>query len=82
MTAISGALTLLTNIVIAWNAAQFQSALKTHCSDRPKDHFRHIAPIAHAHINMRGMFVFATSRKLETYPIRPENSQKTVSDTA
>lgn len=46
MTAISGALTLLTNIVIAWNTAQFQSALKTHCSDRPKDYFRHIAPIA------------------------------------
>lgn len=58
MTAISGALTLLTKIVIAWNAAQFQSALKSHCSDRPKDHFRYIAPIAHAHINMRGMFVF------------------------
>ncbi len=62
MTAISGALTLLTNIVIAWNAARFQSALKTHCSDRPKDHFRHIAPIAHAHINMRGTFVFDLAR--------------------
>ena len=26
--------------------------------DRPKEHMRHIAPIAHAHINLKGTLTF------------------------
>lgn len=58
MTAISGALTLLTNIVIAWNAYQFDRATSNTSWDRPKNHLRHIAPIAHAHINLKGTITF------------------------
>ena len=58
MAAISGALTLLTNIVIAWNAHQYERATKRPDWDRPKNHMRHIAPIAHAHINLKGTITF------------------------
>lgn len=58
MAAISGALTLLTNIVIAWNAHQYERTTKRPDWDRPKDHIRHIAPIAHAHINLKGTITF------------------------
>ena len=58
MTAISGALTLLTNIVIAWNAHHYEQATKRPDWDRPKSHMRHIAPIAHAHINLKGTITF------------------------
>nr|WP_171180530.1 Tn3 family transposase [Ruegeria sp. HKCCD8929] len=58
MAAISGALTLLTNIVIAWNAHQYERTTKRPDWDRPKYHMRHIAPIAHAHINLKGTITF------------------------
>lgn len=58
MAAISGALTLLTNIVIAWNAHQYEMATKHPDWDRPKSHMRHIAPIAHVHINLKGTITF------------------------
>jgi hypothetical protein len=58
MAAISGALTLLTNIVIAWNAHQYERAMKRPGWDRPQSHVRHIAPIAHAHINLKGAITF------------------------
>lgn len=58
MTAISGALTLLTNIVIAWNAHQYEQVFKRPDWGRPKNHMRHIAPIAHAHINLKGTITF------------------------
>lgn len=58
MAAISGALTLLTNIVIAWNAHQYERATKRPDWDRPQNHMRHIAPIAHAHINLKGTITF------------------------
>ncbi|MCP5088443.1 MAG: transposase [Rhodobacteraceae bacterium] len=58
MAAISGALTLLTNIVIAWNANQYERATQSAEWDRPKNHMRHIAPIAYAHINLKGTITF------------------------
>ena len=61
--AITGALTLLCNIVIAWNTTRFEATMKTQLSDRPMDHIRHIAPIAHGHINMRGIYKFDLSER-------------------
>lgn len=58
MAAISGALTLLTNTVIAWNAHQYEQASKHPKWNRPQSHMRHIAPIAHAHINLKGTITF------------------------
>jgi TnpA family transposase len=58
MAAISGSLTLLTNIVIAWNAHQYDKATKHKEWNRPQSHLRHIAPIAHAHINLKGSITF------------------------
>ena len=58
MAAISGALTLLTNIVIACNANQFELTTKRPDWDRPRSHLCHIAPIANAHINLKGTITF------------------------
>ena len=58
MAAISGALTLLTNVVIAWNAHQYERATKRSDWGRPQSHMRHIAPIAHTHINLKGTITF------------------------
>ncbi|MEQ9152787.1 MAG: Tn3 family transposase [Parvibaculum sp.] len=58
--AISGALTLLTNVVMAWNTNAMHRAI-----DRlphgafPEPHLAHIAPVAHRHINMQGRIRFA-----------------------
>ncbi len=58
LAAISGALTLLTNIVMTWNAARMD-AITHACPDAyPRDLVERIAPIAHAHINMRGQLTF------------------------
>jgi hypothetical protein len=46
MSAIFGALALLTGIVIAWNADRSQSAVRSRCRDLPKDQVRHFDPIA------------------------------------
>lgn len=52
--AISGALTLLTNVVITWNAHQYERAPKRSDWGRPQSHMRHLAPIAHTPINLKG----------------------------
>ena len=62
MQVISGALTLLTNIVMAWNTQHIQSV-----RDQKPDEFSdrtvaHLAPITHAHINMRGVISFHLDR--------------------
>jgi TnpA family transposase len=55
MQAISGALTLLTNVVMAWNTHRIQS-LRDQKPDELTDKIvAHLAPIAHGHINMRGI---------------------------
>ena len=60
--AISGALTLLTNIVMAWNTNRIESARDRNPDEFPDSVITHLAPIAHAHINMRGVISFALDR--------------------
>ena len=55
MQAISGTLTLLTNIVMAWNTKRIQSLRDQNPDGFPDDIVARLAPIAHAHINMRGV---------------------------
>ena len=56
--AISGALTLLTNIVMAWNTDAMQSAVDRNPDRYLPDHLAHIAPVAFRHINMQGKLHF------------------------
>lgn len=59
MTAISGALTLLTNAVMAWNAEQMQRVVADGGSALyPDAHLARIAPVAYKHINMNGVMRF------------------------
>jgi TnpA family transposase len=58
LAAISAALTLLTNIVMTWNATRIGDVRGQAREAFPDDQLRHIAPAAHAHINMRGVLTF------------------------
>jgi len=59
MTAISGALTLLTNAVMAWNAEQMQRIVtEGGPALYPDAHLARIAPVAYKHINMNGVMRF------------------------
>jgi hypothetical protein len=58
LAAISGALSLLANVVMAWNTQQMQSLARQSPEQFPDQLLRQVAPIAHAHINMRGTFAF------------------------
>jgi len=61
-TAISGALTLLTNIVMAWNTNAMQTVIgESPVGTLPEPHLAHIAPVAHRHINMNGRIRFAVA---------------------
>ncbi len=62
MQAISRALTLLTNIVMAWNTQRIQSLRDQNPDGFPDDIVARLAPIAHAHINMRGVISFHLDR--------------------
>lgn len=60
ITAVSGALSLLTNIIMAWNTNAMQSVINRSAADRlPKEHLAHIAPVAFRHINMNGKMHFS-----------------------
>ena len=80
MAAISGALTLLTNIVIVWNAYQYERATKRPDWDRPKNHMRHIAPIAHAHINFKGTITFDLEQHRNPDQNEKDGPQKAVNE--
>jgi TnpA family transposase len=62
---ISGSLSLLTNVVIAWNAFKIQEAVN---SLESRGHvftpeiLRHVSPVRYAHINFRGVFEFPMAR--------------------
>ena len=59
--AISGALALLTNLVISWTSLQTQAALTAFKSSGvvfAPEVIRHISPIRYANINFRGTFKF------------------------
>jgi TnpA family transposase len=58
MAAISSALTLLTNIVMAWNTHQMQTQIDQKPDEFPDSAVSKVAPISHAHINMRGILSF------------------------
>jgi TnpA family transposase len=62
MIAISGALTLLTNVVMAWNTHHIQAQADQSRTSFPDNLVSHIAPIAHAHINMCGIISFDFSK--------------------
>lgn len=55
---ISGALTLLTNVVMAWNTQAIQKLIDNTPDRYPVEHLAHIAPVAFRHINMQGKLHF------------------------
>jgi hypothetical protein len=60
--AISGALTLLANIVMAWNTHRLQSVLDRALAAYPDAALRRITPIGHQRINPRGILTFDLTR--------------------
>ena len=60
--AISGALTLLANIVMAWNTRRIQAVIDTAPNAHPDEVLSRFAPIGHKHINMRGILTFDLAR--------------------
>jgi TnpA family transposase len=59
VTAISNTLTLLTNIIMAWNTQAMQAVINNASPGVfPADHLTHIAPVAFKHINMLGKMHF------------------------
>ncbi|WP_137910022.1 MULTISPECIES: Tn3 family transposase [unclassified Burkholderia] len=65
LTAVSSALTLLTNILMAWNTTHMQRALETIESNQGEpvaaEQLRRIAPTHLEGINLRGTFIFPVS---------------------
>jgi TnpA family transposase len=59
--AISGALTLLANIVMTWNTHRLQLAIDQAPSEYPDEVLKGIAPIGYKHINLRGILTFDLS---------------------
>lgn len=55
---VSGALTLLSNIVITWNAIRFDEIITEADFQHELKHMEHIAPVHFRHINLRGIFAF------------------------
>jgi hypothetical protein len=60
--AISGALALLANIIMAWNTHRLQLAATSRRRPIRRRVLKGIAPIAHKHINLRSILTFDLSR--------------------
>jgi hypothetical protein len=60
--AISGALALLANIVMAWNTHHLQLAIDQAPGAYPDEVLKDIAPISYKHINLRGILTFDLTR--------------------
>ncbi len=58
LAAISGALTLLANIVMAWNTYRMQAVIGQASNEHADEVLSRLAPIGHKHINMRGTLKF------------------------
>ena len=58
LVAISGALTLLANIIMAWNTHRLQAVIDQVPNDHSDEVLSRLAPIGHKHINMRGILRF------------------------
>jgi TnpA family transposase len=69
--AISRALALLANIVMAWNTHRLQRALDQTPSAYPDEVLQSIAPIGYKHINLRGILTFDLSQLGPSLPGRP-----------
>ena len=52
-------MTLLTNIVMAWNTSQMQRVTDARPVPLDKAALARVAPVGYANINMRGMFNFS-----------------------
>ena len=78
MTAISGALTLLTNIVMAWNTSRIQAHLDINTDIIPDRLASKVAPIGYAHVNMRGIMSFelGDAKRRLLGLIEPQNGSK------
>ena len=66
MAAISGSLTLLTSIVMAWNTPWLQRCLEEALAGRgpaPVEHVTRMAPIGHQHIDIDGELRFALAKE-------------------
>ena len=59
---ISGALTVLANVIMAWNTHRLQAAIDHASNNYPDDVLSRLAPIGHQHINMRGILTFDLGR--------------------
>lgn len=55
---ISGALSLLANIAMAWNAHRLQAMIDRAPGAYPDAVLSRLAPIGHKHINLRGILTF------------------------
>jgi len=75
LAAISGALTLLANVIMAWNTHKMQAIVGHSLADYPDELIARIAPTMHQHINMRGILTFNLGphrpRLLRPLPTRP-----------
>jgi TnpA family transposase len=60
--AISGALALLANIVMAWNTHRLQLAIDQTSGEYPDEVLKGVAPIGYKHINLRGILTFDLSQ--------------------
>jgi TnpA family transposase len=60
--AISGSLSLLANIVMAWNTHRLQGQVDRASADYPDAVVSRITPIGHKHINLRGVMTFDLTR--------------------
>jgi TnpA family transposase len=58
LAAISGALSLVANILMAWNTVHIESARAEEPEILTDEIVSKVAPVAHGHINLRGMFKF------------------------
>jgi TnpA family transposase len=58
---ISGALSLLANIVMAWNTHRLQTMIEQAPSNYPDAVVSRLAPVGYKHINMRGVLTFDLS---------------------
>jgi len=58
LAAISGALSLIANILMSWNTLHIETARAADPDTLTDEIISKVAPIAHAHFNLRGMFKF------------------------
>ena len=61
LVALSGSLTLLTNMCLAWTTSQIQAAMDKRGGELP-EWLRIVSPARTAHINFRGTFSFSVGK--------------------